>query len=335
MPFYDESLLSVWPNDLIFTIGRRPPEIPPEILATVRYSENVAYAPNPGLFRRNQQYYRRKSDFKVEVPKFRSEQERENDKKEKDNVHYSEEKKRSRADGVFGISMPKSYRKVEIKYSRFGVEDFDFGFYNKTRFGGLETHISNSYSNSVLQMWNFNIPLKKLIMKHVYSSCSTKLCLICELGFLFKMLDDSKGVNCHSSNFLRALRLHPKAASLEILETDGGVPHLIFGNVIQRFNAFLLQIVHEELRFDQERLPQLVISPHTPLSAPAGKASYLNQITSSCIDSSSRCPCGNFERRSFYKPFIELNYPKKVMSAKLNLVHNISVPRGPANSPPF
>jgi PAB-dependent poly(A)-specific ribonuclease subunit 2 len=24
--------------------------------------------------------------------------------------------------------MPSHYRKVEIKYSRFGVEDFDFGF---------------------------------------------------------------------------------------------------------------------------------------------------------------------------------------------------------------
>ena len=199
MPFYNEPLLSVWPNDLFYTVGRKPAEIPPEILAIVkRVDNNIEYAPNLGFLQRNQQNYRRKSDPKDDVPKFRSEQERENPsvaatsaaaaaaaaRQEKAVIKREE----FRREASYGISIPKSYRKVEIKYSRFGVEDFDFAFYNKTRFGGLETHISNSYSNALLQVWNFNKPIKKLTLRHLASNCSNKLCIICELGFLFSML---------------------------------------------------------------------------------------------------------------------------------------------------
>ena len=48
--------------------------------------------------------------------------------------------------------VPKRYRPVEIKYSKFGVEDFDFRHYNKTNLAGLEPHIPNAYCNSMLQV---------------------------------------------------------------------------------------------------------------------------------------------------------------------------------------
>ena len=70
--------------------------------------------------------------------------------------------------------VPKPYRQVEIKYTKLGrviscyhgddltvpnhsvvmvigIEMFDFGHYNDSKFAGLEIHIPNAYCNSMLQ----------------------------------------------------------------------------------------------------------------------------------------------------------------------------------------
>lgn len=118
--------------------------------------------------------------------------------------------------------MPKNYRHVEIEYSKFGVEDFDFGyeqtsfffsttkyilsrFYNKTEFSGLETHILNSYTNPILQVLHYNLPIRRLAKSHITTDCPREHCLLCELGFVVRMLEDAKGTNCQSSNFCKAV----------------------------------------------------------------------------------------------------------------------------------
>lgn len=77
-------------------------------------------------------------------------------------------------------------------------------FYNKTSYSGLETHILNSYTNSLLQVLRFVRPIRKLAEGHIWTNCARENCFLCEAGFLFKMMRDAKGVNCQASNFSRA-----------------------------------------------------------------------------------------------------------------------------------
>lgn len=44
------------------------------------------------------------------------------------------------------------HNQVTIKYSKLGLEDFDFKHYNRTLFAGLEPHIPNAYCNCMIQV---------------------------------------------------------------------------------------------------------------------------------------------------------------------------------------
>jgi PAB-dependent poly(A)-specific ribonuclease subunit 2 len=241
MPYYAKPLLSLWPNNLVFPIGKSPQKIPSEVLDQIKMVDFVGYAPNPRTFKRNQ--YFRTIEKQRKGPKFRSEQEWEK-------MNSGEQQEVDFADENVSIEhgIPNYYRTVKIKYSRFGVEDFDFGFYNKTEYAGLETDIRNSYCNSLLQMMFFIWPLRELVKMHIRSNCPKEPCLTCELGFLFRMLESSQGVNCQASNFLRSFRQIRQANALGLLEPEDITldTTISYGNLIQTFCRFLVEQIYQE-----------------------------------------------------------------------------------------
>ena len=132
MPYYREQLLSAWPSHMIFEVGAPPPKPDPQFMLTLKNTDWGGYARNTKTGRRNQVENTRMADkgiASLQAPKFLSEKARESA-----NSMNMERRISDVADalGVAELSslkaeVPVIYRNVEIKYSKFGVDDFDFG----------------------------------------------------------------------------------------------------------------------------------------------------------------------------------------------------------------
>ena len=129
MPYYREQLLSAWSGSDVYEVGRPPAKIDPDILSHLKPHEVGQWGPNPRKVRRNQAEKTRAADSDapaIAAPRFLSEKAR-----EADNDH-SPERKMSELQEFMGSAalnekeIPIMYRNVEIKYSRFGIDDFDF-----------------------------------------------------------------------------------------------------------------------------------------------------------------------------------------------------------------
>lgn len=57
----------------------------------------------------------------------------------------------------YTVHVPWRYRKIEIKYGKHGIDDFDYDQYNRTSFSGLDMSLPNSYCNPMLQVCSVNI----------------------------------------------------------------------------------------------------------------------------------------------------------------------------------
>jgi PAB-dependent poly(A)-specific ribonuclease subunit 2 len=78
-------------------------------------------------------------------------------------------------------------------------------YYNRTSYSGLEIHIPNSYANSLLQVMHFAPMIRNLALQHAATSCLSEACILCEMGFLFDMLQKAEGSICQATNMLKAL----------------------------------------------------------------------------------------------------------------------------------
>jgi PAB-dependent poly(A)-specific ribonuclease subunit 2 len=254
MPYYSEPLLSAWPSHMVFDLGAPPIPAEPSLLFHAQTADMGHYAPNlnPRKLLRYQVEDTRsgQAPASIAAPKFLSE-------KAKETTSSGNGRKLSdAAESLAGITLNGraqtdeermlKYSNVEIKYSRFGVDDFDFRYYNKTPYSGLETHISNSFVNSLLQLYRFIPLIRNVAIQHAATSCVAGNCLLCEFGFLFDMLEKANGQNCQATNLLRAFGASREAANLSLFEhlsLANGTP---LSTTIQAVNRFFLkQMAHD------------------------------------------------------------------------------------------
>ncbi|KIY66064.1 hypothetical protein CYLTODRAFT_455741 [Cylindrobasidium torrendii FP15055 ss-10] len=232
MPHYTTPLLSSWSSNLSTPTPYFPPpqKIPLQVLNSMKMNDNVAYAALPKELRGKRNVVT--TGQRKPNARFRSGKQQEHEPETP--VESSDE-------------VPKMYRRVEIEYSKFGVEDFDFGFYNKTDYSGLETHILNSYTNSIVQAMHYNLPIRKLAKSHIATTCDNEHCLLCELGFVVRMLEDAHGTNCQASNFCKTVGvLAQRSNNIDLIDYGRESKDADLGHTIQSFHRFLVDHLSAE-----------------------------------------------------------------------------------------
>lgn len=310
MPYYREELFSSWPATMVFEVGKPSAKIDSDILQNMKIIDGVGYAPFHKRRRRNLAEESALHAGTFDTPRFRS---------EKAKAIASGEPRSGMVDNIFEdmgrmslgtMHIPNYYGRMEIKYSKFGIEDFDFEYYNHTEFSGLETSFANSYCNSLLQLYHFSGPISRAACAHAGSSCLRENCLLCEAGYLFSMLRDAHGQNCQSSNFLRAFSENEEAKALGLILIDSNTPPQIpWSNLTQSFNRFLLETLTREA---------VLVQPTQNESEVAQKRSELDSVVGIYSKVISKCSCGFETIKPEISVVTDLVYTKPVVSRKDN-----------------
>ncbi|KZT59790.1 hypothetical protein CALCODRAFT_176596 [Calocera cornea HHB12733] len=275
-----------------------PPKIPAQVLSSMKVVDFVGWASLPRELKGRRNVVAKKEETKQ--GKFKSE------RAKRGAIEASSPITDGQDDQI-----PKHYRKVDIEYSHFGVEDFDFDRYNRTPYSGLETHILNCYTNALLQMLFFTEPIRKVAQSHIASPCPREQCLLCEVGFACKNLDDAEGVNCHSGNFCKALSSFPQANALGLVESDYQDNTTDYGTLIQTFQRFLLDQMTTESDRKPGKNPALCedLRGHPLTSSPVTQLTGLNTTTVvTCLQ------CRATSTKEGISHVVDLVYPRKGLS---------------------
>ena len=138
MPYYREKLLSAWSANELYEAGKSVPKLNIDIetrLTQLRTGHMVFNkAPNPRKLLRNQTALdldTERNDTALAAPKFLSEKARRADSEPSNERRMSdvvEALANAALAGSTKADVPVMYRNVEIKYSKFGVDDFDFQY---------------------------------------------------------------------------------------------------------------------------------------------------------------------------------------------------------------
>jgi PAB-dependent poly(A)-specific ribonuclease subunit 2 len=164
-------------------------------------------------------------------------------------------------------------------------------------YSGLETDILNSYTNPLLQALHYT-PLRTVAKAHICIDCEKEHCLLCEAGFLFRMLEDAKGTNCQATNFCRAFGATTQgesrggradaATALGLMDDESGLP---YGTMIQSLNRWLLSTFSSEsavASYALRGLDALALESTSPVDQVLGVKTRTTSTCTGCAAETSR-----------------------------------------------
>ncbi|KAK6455616.1 ubiquitin carboxyl-terminal hydrolase-domain-containing protein [Scheffersomyces xylosifermentans] len=291
MPYYKDLLLSNFASDLRFTkeLARLPDKIDDDLRmegeAQVGFFpyDKVKYGP-ANIYKKYQSLKERSAtNSNVSVPKFISERGNALSKTvsntfqnlaRKDNndifqykVQPASAPSSSGSNSSIAVNrnkIPNCYTILQIQYSKFGVKDFDFSYYNRTDglYCGLENHTDNSYVNSLLQLYKFqpvfhNLLLGNLLHEWLPSDFETIMTkknpqgssILNELGYLYDMMNKARDKNVNIVNFSQVLNQNKTAQGQNLINKNEGqnLNSQMLRNLIISFNKFLIAELFKDL----------------------------------------------------------------------------------------
>lgn len=244
LPYYKDLLLSNYANDLIFTKELAKVPVTPT-------SDTQGWHP----------YDKQKFGQRNQIQPYQSLTASKSSRKFLSEQNLTPNPNDSGANHVFDYTLatgvPPCYAKHEIQYSKFGVRDFDFRFYNRSegQFSGLELQTNNSYINLVLQLYSFcsglyNHVIDALVPEDLPNDPDTIMngnpqgsSVLLETAYLFDMMHKALGTNVVIGNLSQILTSNKEAQAQGLVVDDNILAQLTsidLTNLLIRFNHFFL-----------------------------------------------------------------------------------------------
>lgn len=262
MPYYTQQLISAWPNAIFRNLGTIPTPVDEHMpISRPRPKSNLRAYP---LHKYDRSKYGRRNALETYVCL------REIRKKFASGMLPSDMLKYKPTEEG---EIPKVYMKLPLTHGRFGTDSFDFQSFNQTSYSTLDNDVDNIYTNSVLQLYRFVPELFNFVVGTLKDENFDPYSLLTELGYLYDMMDRSKGKVCRSANFQSTLNsidefreqglTTPLSMDLTFLERlkisddSAASPSVerLRKSLVQKFNEFLLRrLIHEE----SEKFPATV-----------------------------------------------------------------------------
>lgn len=249
MPYYRELLMSAWPSHMAHEALSVSSAIDPATMTSSRKFEHGSVGANIRKARRYQIEDSKGSSQDpsgLPAPKFLSEQRKDEDGNYEVERRLSEDIGKTLSSLTLNGGLPVYYHPQKMAYSKFGVDDFDFRYFNQTQYSGLEIHIVNSYANALLQVIRFTTVVRNLALRHTARDCRFESCMLCETGFVVDMLEKAQGHICQATNFFKALSKYPNTAGLAFLEES--TINTPLTAMIQNLNRFLMPTLDNDYR---------------------------------------------------------------------------------------
>lgn len=190
LPYFNQELLSNWNFQITFETGFPQPDwdtVKDPLLAQRHAAVKVR---RPGN--------RRTSS--VSVPRFLSEQARLGVGSSFQGEVFVDLMKSD--DSVARGKVPKIWRQMQVHYSKFGVDDFDFNFYNSTDYAGLEPLSASRRCNAILQLYRWCPAIYNYCLHTFAKNNWRELTVTGELAIVLDMLAKAKGYHCRATNFM-------------------------------------------------------------------------------------------------------------------------------------